>query len=272
MSAKRLIIIGTTGILTLLLIIGGAKLYNRLSYNKQAHATDVYQYIPPDAGHLVRINNSQGLQNVCRYDSTFAYLATPLRKYINYPLFVISFGNGQLLMSKVSPEHETEMENIIGSVITTPPYVKKEKYKDAELLFYAMTDNQFIVCTFYKGVFAISKNYKLIEKVIDMKGNTFFQDRAIEELQIDMKHKYPSDIFVKSDSLNSIMGLNLVNDTLIFEGYLKFDDDININIYKDILNIDTLHYSIAEIDTPHSEDNIFIRVSLNKKEETAFNY
>ncbi len=271
MSAKRLIIISTTTILILLLTIGGIRLYNKLSYNKQAHTTDIYTFIPSDATHIVRINNSQGLQDTYHYDSAFVYITDPLKKYVTYPLFFLSYPDDQLLMTKINPEYEEEAKEIIGSLITSPPYAKERTYKDAKLLFYALPDGQFIVCSFYKGIFVIGRNYKLIEKVIDTQDNIYIYNKPFDEYEVNIKRNYPSDVFVKSDSISAILGLNVVNDTLIFEGYADKYYAMQEDILSNIILTDASHYDIAGIDTTQTDNAISMKILLNKKAKTAFN-
>jgi hypothetical protein len=271
MSAKRLIIISTTILLILLLSVGGIRLYNKLSYNKQAHTTDIYTFIPPDVAHIVRINNSQGLQDTHHYDSAFVYITDPLKKYVTYPMLFLSYSGDQILMTKIIPEYEEDVKEIIGSQITSPPYAKERIYKDAKLLFYALPDGQFIVCSFHKGIFTIGRNYRLIEKVIDTQDNIYIYNKPFDESAVNIKRNYPSDVFVKSDSITAMLGLNVVNDTLILEGsadkYYAMDEDKLSNI----ILTDASHHGIARIDTTQTDNAISMKVLLNKKAKTTFN-
>lgn len=271
MSAKKIILFSLALILISILAIGGIRLYKRLGESKLAHETDIYTFIPAGAKEVIRINSTQGLQEYYHCDSTFMYLAEPLKKHVTFPLFIIRYNEGQLLMTKINPEYEDEIKGIIGSEITSPPYAKKRMYGDAELSFYGTADNQFVACCFYRGVFMIGKNYKLIERVFDSRGSTFFDDGQIKEIQRNIRHKYPSDIFSQSDSLSYALGLNVYADTLVFEGIAIIRDSIGTDIRQLITPADTTYYEVIQTDTLHTGNAISVKIHLNKKPEIMFN-
>lgn len=271
MSAKKIILISLALILVSILVIGGIRLYKKLGESKLAHETDIYTFIPSGAGEVIRINSTQGLQDYYRCDSSLMYLAEPLKKYTAFPLFIVGYNDGQLLITKTNPEYEDEIRKIVGSEITSPPYAKKRMYADAELWFYGMADNRFMVCCFYRGVFMIGKNYKLIERVFDSRGKTFFDGVQIKEIQKNIRHKYPSDIFSQSDSLTYALGLNVYADTLVFEGIAITRDSTGTDIRQLIMPADTTYYEVIQTDTLHVGDAISIKIHLNKKPEITFN-
>jgi len=270
MSAKRIIIITLISILILLLAIGGINMYKRLKYNKLAHETDIYTFIPADANPIARINNNQGLQNTYQVNFAFSYIIEPLKKHLTFPFFILNYDGNDVLMAKVNPENEDRIKEIIQSVISTAPYPSQLTYKDATILLYGMPENMFIACTFHKGILAVSTSYKSIEKVLDTGDHSFFADKNIEKLQNETKRHYPSDIFYKSDSIDYMLGVNLYSDTLIYEGYIRMADSTQMDIIQ-LIQPDIVYYNIAEMDTTHEKELIFLRIALNKMPEITFN-
>lgn len=270
MSAKRIVIFSFISILLVLLAIGGINMYKKLNYNKLAQETDIYTFIPSCARSVTRINNTQGLQNYNYVDSGFVFLSEPLKKYFLYPLFILRQDSTDLFMTKVNPENEDKIKEIINFSLTGSPYPKQRQFRDATILFYGMPDEEFLACTFHKGIFASSRDYRLVEKIIETGGNLFFTDINIKELQAEIKRNYPADIFHKSDSFTYIMGFNRHSDTLIYEGCIKASDSIQTDIMR-LIKPDTVHYNINEIDTTYINNIIFLKFSLNKKPGIMFN-
>jgi hypothetical protein len=143
------------------------------------------------------------------------------------PVIISIFQNGEsVLLTKANHKQESNIKSFIKQSVSALSYsVKKRPYKDAELLFYSLEKNEFLVCTFYKGLFAASKDYRPIEKFIDSDPeNTFFSDN--KDFVSKMLESASVSIYIKLK--NNFLALNYIarNDSVKLDGYILKPDSL----------------------------------------------
>lgn len=208
-------------------------MYKRLSYDKEVFDTDIYACIAPRASLVININRNHGLETLYLYNSDFKYLTQTLGKSISFPLVIAQYeGEGTVLLSKVNKEKEDEIKHLLKEKLSSGFAPKERTYKNARILFYSLPDNRFLACLFYKGIFAVSKNYKLLEELADANPNiSYFENEAHIEVLQKVKNNSPVSFFINTGSVTFAVDYQTQNDLIVLKGYIlkKHTDSITID-------------------------------------------
>lgn len=264
MPIQRILKIGILLALLALIIAGGIYMFQNLIYRRIAHNSEITRYVP-DAQRMIKINTPQGLYNVATYNMFAAEVADPLKKYINYPFYITDFGNNQLIIAKTQPGSDEKIRQTLLNQISHAPYPKEERYGNIPLFFYALPDGQFLTCAFNEGIIGISKDYKLVEKMLDTTRTAFFDDGKAEELLSKIKETYPSHTFLKSSGQTSVFGMNVYPDSITFEGYMTANDPNSISLPSKLPPVEAHRAEVAQVETIRKRNDIQIKIRLNKK-------
>ncbi len=195
-------------------------MYKRLEYNKESYTTNIYDYISPQFSEVININREYNLNELYAYDSTLVELIRIPDREISYPLVVCKNGRGErLLVSKAKRGEAEDIIKHIETYIARPFKPKTRVYKDTEILIYTLSNDRFLACTFYKGLFAASENYKLIEDLITATpDNSFYANKENTEI-IDKKlTSSPVSISANDGKSLLIMDYKANNDTISLDG------------------------------------------------------
>ncbi|MDH6309163.1 hypothetical protein M2451_001734 [Dysgonomonas sp. PFB1-18] len=219
---KRAIKIVILFVLIITILIGGWFMYKRLEYNKESYTTNIYDYISPQFSEVININKEYNLSELYTYDSTLVELTRIPDREISYPLVICKRNNGERLL--ISKAKRGEAGNIIKHIeghIAQPFAPKSKIYRDAKILIYTLSDNRFLACTFHKGLFAASGNYKLIEDLVGTTAdNSFFTDRENTEIIEKKLASAPVSIAVGNEKNLLIMDYKADNDTISLNGII----------------------------------------------------
>lgn len=260
-------------ILLILLLIGlvcGWYMYRRLNYNKQVFDTDIYACIPPGSKQVININREPYRDNLNIYEPDFDYLITPLSAVIGLPIIITADKDtNKTLLCKTNLEQEGSIKYILRKDIA-PAFAPKVKlYKNQKIYFYSLPNNRFLLCTFYKGIFAASYSLKSIQEFINLDSeNTFFSsitNKEDEDVVYKIKHSSPISVFLKNN--DNILALNYAagKDSMILDGYILnryYNQPIDSCIAYQLPLRDSLcldYFSIAD-----SNKMTMIKIRLNK--------
>ncbi|MDR1091074.1 MAG: hypothetical protein LBL79_08365 [Prevotella sp.] len=270
---KRSIKIVILFLLIIIVLTGGWNLYRKLEYNKQSVSANIHDYISPLAKEVIYINKGYGINEIYPLYPYTKELIEVLNEEYSPPVVIFKYKNNEsVLLTKASIEQESKIKGFIENNISTYFPAKKRKYKDAEVLFYSLPDNNFLVCSFHKGIFAVSRNYKPIKTFIDSDPeNTFFPDENNKELIDKMLLSSSINIFTKTETEILAVNYTFHNDSITLDGYVFSADKINSDTVSpgfpvipymidipDNLCIDSC--SISENNKPTS-----IKIFINKK-------
>ncbi|NDV96803.1 hypothetical protein D0T84_18090 [Dysgonomonas sp. 521] len=271
--AKQKIKIVILFILIITILIGVWRLYNMLERNKQSFTTNIYDYISPQAVSVININREYNLDKLYIYDPSLKKLIEMLGDNLSFPIVISEYKNKErILIAKVGQEEESEIKDFLNKYIA-PHYPPKERqYKSAGILYYTLSGDRFLVCTFYKGIFAVSYNYKPIRAFIDSDPeNTFFSDEQNEELIARIRNSTPICMFAKLQNNMLALDYQTQNDSIILDGYILD----NNKVLKDSISPDyaVLPYlmqlpdsiCIDSISVQKENKPVNVKIFLNKK-------
>lgn len=257
-------------VLVVTVLIGGWHIYKGLKYNKQSYGIDIYDYVPPQAVEVLNINREYNLSEIFAFDPELKILTTVLGEEFTAPIIISKYKNNKkILITKAKQEQEDIIKECIAKNIALPYEARERLYKDSKILFYSLPDNGFLVCTFHKGVFAVSPSYKLIELFIDSDPeNTFFSDEKNQELLVKMRNRAPVSLFIQQDGGILAFDYQSRNDSIKLDGYMYDNktesDSVDYQIIPWKMNIPN---SLC-IDSFHVSDQnkpVSIKIFLNKK-------
>lgn len=270
--AKRKIKIVILFILVITILTGVWHFYHKLEYNKQSFSVDIYGYVSPHAINVININREYNLDKLYIFDPSLRNLTEILGDNLSFPIIISQFNNNEkILITRVSQNRETEIREYIQTYIAPDFSPKWRKYKNADILFYALPDNQFLICTFYKGIFAISYNYKPIEAFIDSDPeNTFFSDEQNADLITKIRNSNPVCIFAKTKDNTLALDYSAQNDTIRLTGYILNNIHREDSIGKDYSIIPYLvrfpdSLCIDSIAVEQENKPVNVKILLNKK-------
>ncbi|MBD8390275.1 hypothetical protein [Dysgonomonas sp. BGC7] len=257
-------------ILLLSIIVAGGYMYKRLEYNRQSFASDIYSCIPAQTKTVININKLRNINQIIS-DSTLVKLANISHDMVSYPILICKNDKGEsLLLAKINPEQETTIKAHIKTQTNSEFSVKERKSKNAEILFYPLSGDNFLVCTFYHGLMAISKSYKYIEDFTHSPTDSMPLEELIRNKQIIQTFQnYDISCFTKNNRNMLALAYNITNDTIFAEGYAMLPDNSNdtllirSNIMQHIQSLpDSFCIDNYQIST--KENPATVRFSLNK--------
>ncbi|MDR3058756.1 MAG: hypothetical protein LBU84_11530 [Prevotella sp.] len=267
--AKRRIKIVILFILLVAVLIGVGQLYKKLEYNKESSLIDIYNYVSPEAVSIVNINREYNLDKLYTFDPSLKELIGILNGDLSFPTVIAQYANNEkILITKVKQEQEVEINSFIKEHIALPYPAKEKEYRNAKILFYSLPSSNFLVCTFYKGLFAMSMDYKPIQNFIDSDPeNTFFSNEENIELITKMRNSAPVCLFIKINNNTLALDYQVQNDSIELSGYI-----LN-NIAKDSTNNAVIPYMIHlsdsicidSIDVSNENKPATVKIFLNKK-------
>lgn len=266
---KRRVKIVILFILLVAVLAGVGQLYKKLEYNKQSSLIDIYNYVSPEAVSIVNINREYNLDKLYIFDPSLRDLIEILNDDLSFPIIIAQYAdNNKVLITRVKQEQKAEINSFITNHIALPYPAKDKKYKDAKILFYSLPNGDFLICTFYKGLFAVSLSYKLIQNIIDSDPeNTFFSNERNMELITKIRNSAPVCLFMKINDNTLALDYQVQNDSIELSGYI-----LN-NIAKDSANNAVIPYLIQlsdsicidSIDVSNENKPTTVKIFLNKK-------
>jgi hypothetical protein len=272
--AKQKIKIVILFILIITILIGVWRFYHKLEYNKQSFSVDIYGYVSPQAIHVININREYNLDKLYLFDPSLRNLTEVLGDNPAFPVIISEFpDNERILITRAGRDRETEIKDYIQTYIAPYFLPKERKYRDAAILFYALPEDKFLICTFYKGIFAVSRNYKPIEVFIDSDPeNTFFSDEKNTEFITKIRNSNPVCIFAKTNDNTLALDYSAQNDSILLSGYI-LDNRQNAKEYSISADYNLIPYLIRfpdglcidSIDVREESKPVNIKIYLNKK-------
>lgn len=236
---KRIVKIVILFFLIVIVIIGGYFIYKRIEYNKHTFSINIYDYVSPQAVEVFNVNKKYDLDEVFVYDSSFRNLLYYLDDYLSFPVIFSRSENGsRLLLLKVKHAEEDDIKKAITKYASTS-YVKEREYKNIPILFYTTENDQYIMCSFYKGLLAISTDYMAITSFIDTDiENTFFNmERQNEPAISKVLSNEPLSLFYKLNDCCLALGYRATADTINLDGYI-------LSINENVSDNNTIPYKI----------------------------
>ncbi len=202
--------------------ISGWHMYTRLEHNKQSFSVDMYDYVPAQATEVINVSRRYNLNELFIYNSSFFDLVELLGDKFSFPLIFSKYKNGEtLLITKVTKIEEESIKANIEKHVALPYPADKRNYKDSKIIIYGLPHDQFLVCTFHKGMFAASFRYKIIANFIDADSeNSFFKDQNNEEIVTNIRRTSPISIFTNMSNTKLAMEYSVKKDTIRLNGYI----------------------------------------------------
>jgi len=214
-------------VLVTIILIGGLYMYSSLEYNKQSFSTSIYNHIPVQTLSVININKEYNIDNLLFFDSSLIELTNIITaSEVSYPVVLCKSEEEETaIIARTNKEQEAEIKEYIEEYIAESFYPKIKKYKDEQILIYSLPNNNFLACSFYKGIFAACKNYKQIENIIDTDvENNFFTNEEYEEEISKTLCGQNISVFFKHQHHLLALDYNMQNDTIKMEGYILPDN------------------------------------------------
>lgn len=260
-------------LLIIFTIVGGYTLYKRLAINKQSFDVEIYDYLAPSGIEVININKSYNVDDILILYPSIRDLMSIVGDHYSLPLVVSIYENQKsLLMTKVSSQEFNDIKKELESRMLSNFPTKSIKYKDVDVFLYPVSENQFVVYSFHNGIFAVSKNLKLIEDFIDTDPhNSFFSGlNSNEDLKVHIEQILASEtvqLFKKTDNYFLALDYSRNNDSILLDGFISVWDS---RITSDSVNLDfgVLPYQFNLPDSLCldscfiSDDSIFPRLKL----------
>lgn len=207
-----------------MILIGGFIMLNKIRHNKNVIDTDLKEYIPINITTVLQINKSKDIEIIKDYTSIIDSISLKISKNLTYPICLISNDFQSAMIGRITSEQESLIREILNrNYPSFPP--KEMKYKDATLLFYPISNNNFFCCLFYKGIFASGYNSIVLEEIVDTRSNSnFFKNFNSSELLTKASNLYSANLFYyKADT---IVVYNILSNktNLDLEGYSNIID------------------------------------------------
>ena len=250
------------------ILVYGWGLLQKLSYNRLVFETNVYDHVPYNAKAVVNFSRNYHFEEYFELDTTNMYLLEPIKEFITYPLVIVKFEEGEdLLLMKATKEQEESIKQVFHDKIAPYHAPKVKKYENAELMFYSLPNNDFIISTFYRGIFAISKDYMQIQNFVTSNSpSNFFENSNAQQDNCIKKTREnaATSLFIHSDSTTFALTYHKKDSILHLEGE-----------YFGKLQTDSLKMSYNEINhllqlEGHYTDSVFwsetnkIQIWINK--------
>lgn len=268
---KRLIKIVILFILMIIIIVGGWLMYKRLEYNKQSYSTNIYDHIPAQTTEIFNINKEYNLKEVFTYDSAYTNLLNIIHNESSYPLILYKDSTDRrTLLLKIRKEEEQKIEDYIRENIALAYKPQIKEYNGNKIVLYPLSNDDFLVCTFHKGVFAASHSYKAILDFTETDSTrSFFAKTSKDNIIEKTLTNAPVGLFLRTGDKITAFDYKTVNDTIKLNGYILNNEG---RIDKDSILSAFLPY---RIEIPHNlcidnykvsdeNNNLAIRIILNK--------
>lgn len=218
-------------ILVVAVLIGGYWLYKRLEYNKQSFSANIYEYISPQATEVVNINRKFNLSDIFLLNPSYRTIVDALGDdNIQFPAVFIKYENDETILIMRAIQDDIE-----GSISSVFP-LKERQYKDVNMLFYTLSNGDFLICAYHKGLLAVSKSYKPIEIFIDSDTeNTFWNNYKDQGLMLKILDSSPVGFFTKLEN-DDILAFDYKykSDSITLDGHvLKIEKIVTDSINTD---------------------------------------
>ncbi|MDR1882579.1 MAG: hypothetical protein LBR26_07325 [Prevotella sp.] len=219
---KRRIKIVILFILITAVLVGGWRMYKKLEYDKQSFDTDIYAYVSSRATEVININREYYMEKLFVYDPSLSVLTGLAGDNIHYPVVISKYADGRKLLAfKAGREQEYGIRERLEKRLALPFPPKAIKYKDAGIYIYALANNDFLACSFYKGLFFASRHYRLMEDAIDSgPGNAFFSGEDNKEIMEKIRLGAPVSMYMKLQNSMLALDYGIYNDTMKMEGFV----------------------------------------------------
>ncbi|MFV0468153.1 MAG: hypothetical protein ACK5MK_04400 [Dysgonomonas sp.] len=218
MQAKRIVKIIIFLIFTIAVLIAGYTMFKRLDYNKGVFDTNIHSFIPGKTTSILQINRK--IEDMASHLGTLETIATRLSSSFSYPACYITDLQGSAIILKINKEQEQIIQNKLKKEIYTAFPAKEKDYKGVKMTFYPSQSSDFLACIFYKGIFACSYNYKILENIIDAtEKNNFFSNKALNELSKYTSASYTANIFVNDTNLKCAYNYIKNGNNIRLEGF-----------------------------------------------------
>jgi hypothetical protein len=239
-------------------------MYKKLEYNTQSFSVNIYAYISPLAEEVIHINQGYKLDEIYTLYPFIKDLAMVFDNEYSLPLIILKYKNNEsVLLAKISHEQESVIRNFIEEHLSLSFAVRKRQYKDVDILFYSLSDGRFLVCTFYKGLFAVSRDFRPVKIFIDSDPeNTFFHPG--DGFADKMLAAASASVFIRAKS--GILAADYIsrNDSVKLDGYVLGTDSLNHQAIPYMINLpDTFcidNYTINDTVKP-----VRVKIFINKK-------
>lgn len=245
----------------IVILVTGIVLFVKLTRNKKALETDLYNYIPSHILGILQVNNYQSIIRLSPLMKRMQPLTKSIGDILIYPVLFIEYDSSSYMMMKVT-EDQKELIRQKLELSLFPDYPPGEKtYKGNKLLFYATGDNSFFICMFYDDFFVGGYNIGLFEEIIDRKAsdNKVITDSPLgKEMLGKMKKHYPANLFLNNSTCFSVFNIDFADGRTELEGYNTSIPDTGRDCDTDIEDInidytifpDTFNYYRVEMYNP----------------------
>lgn len=221
MPKKSIVKIVLLSIFTIILIGGGFILFQRLRADKHVYAIDLQKHIPKTAERIIEVRKGNELKNVIN-QGKLSNILSSIGAEVDYPFYLINLSKqADVVVAKLSSSHEVDVRNIILKDLfpSFPP--QKRKYKTAEVLFFTTKEaNEFFICTYFKGLFIATYNYKALQSIIDTEESNSLLSSPFYKEMLPFFKSSSLVYYDKLDSLSMVYSISRQDSLLLLEGYV----------------------------------------------------
>lgn len=262
MPKKSIVKIAILSIFTIILIGGGVVFFQRLRADKQVYAIDLQKHIPKSAERIIEVRKESELKNVIKQRKLSDVLSS-IGGEIDYPFYLVDLSKqADVVVAKLSSSHEINVRNIISKNLFPSYPPQKRQYKTAEVLFFTTKDaNEFFICTYFKGVFIATYNYKALQAIVDTdEANSLLSEPFYKEVVPFFKSS-SLVYYGKVDSVSMVYSVSQQDSLSLLDGFFdkKFEEskplELDIRLFPE--NFEAFQVDKANLSINQSLSGVF---------------
>lgn len=226
MQIKSGIKIGLSCLLIVTIITIGIIMFQKLNHDKGVFETDLYTHIPIEVTGILQINREKDLKTFTPFFTELQSIILSIENSLTFPILIAEQKEDLYIISKVTSEQESKIKLLLGNTLFPSFAPKSRMYKEARILFYPTSNNNFFSCMFYQGFFIGGYNYTLLEHFVDTdSANNIFSSEQATEIAKKIKTSYPANLYFNNETFFTSFNIDLVENKMELEG-------ITNNIYS----------------------------------------
>lgn len=132
--------------LVVIIFIGvcGWSFFNKLSHNRVVKNTELVSFIPREAQRIAYFSRNSFFDDFYSLDSSFMNVIKPIEESLTYPLSIIQFSDGNIIVGKANIEQEELLKQKLEAWAHTPSKPLTKKGTLHKTYIYHLSNNNFI--------------------------------------------------------------------------------------------------------------------------------
>ena len=229
MQFHRLVKIAILSVIIFFIIYRGICMYRQLDYNKHVYDVDICSMFPSDASRIVTFNKNGLPGNENGLDG----FINQISDQIFYPAIIIYKEDKNVFLAKVNYSQVESIKNILDKELFPGHSPKVKVYKDVRMCIYAGSGDVFLATAFYNGMFMASRDYSLLEEMVDESSSDLYWGKEVDKEFIErFISKTSASVFTKWNEIPVLFEYSKVrhNDSIVtVSGYILSRDKLAVD-------------------------------------------